>query len=81
MRINRGFIGGETYTATLEGGTGTAIQSLGGVSLAQDYSWSFTASSDDACPCTLKDGVNPAGAQTFDETLSGVELGVKVVPE
>ncbi|HEX6416047.1 MAG TPA: DUF4082 domain-containing protein, partial [Candidatus Saccharimonadales bacterium] len=81
LLVDGGFMPGETYTATLEGGTGTAIQSLGGVSLAQDYSWSFTASSDDACPCTLKDGVNPAGAQTFDETLSGVELGVKVVPE
>jgi len=79
--VDGGFIPGQTYTATLEGGTGTTIQSLGGVSLAEDYVWSFTASEDDACPCTLKNGVNPAGAQTFDETLAGVEVGVKVVPE
>lgn len=76
-----GFTPGETYTATLEGGTGTVIQSLNGVALASDYSWSFTARGDDPCPCTLKGGANPAGAQTFDEAIAGVELGVKVVPE
>jgi hypothetical protein len=79
--VDGGFTPGETYTATLKGGTGTVVESLGGIALVEDYVWSFTASEDDACPCTLKNGANPAGAQTFDEAIPGVELGVKVVPE
>lgn len=70
----------KTYTATLEGGSGTVVRSQDGVSLAADYTWQFTTVAADPCPCTLKNGVNPAGSQTADEA-SGVELGVKLVPK
>lgn len=79
--VEGGFTPGETYTATLKGGAGVAIETLNGIKLASDYSWSFTAVAQDQCPCTLKDRVNPAGAQYFDEVLSGVEIGVKIVPQ
>ncbi len=54
-----------TYTATLEGGSGTVARSLDDIALASDYTWSFTTSATDPCPCTFKDGINPAGSTTF----------------
>jgi hypothetical protein len=76
---NEGFELGETYTATLEGGTGTVATNSEGIALAADHTWSFTVSSTNACPCSLQERTNPAGASSFDET-SGVELGVKITP-
>lgn len=74
-----GFDLNETYTATLEGGSGTSIENLDGDALASDYTWTFTIDETDACPCSLKNRANPANAGTFDETVS-VELGVKIKP-
>lgn len=74
---NEGFTTGQSYTATLEGGSGTVVENMEGVALASDYSWTFTAATTDPCPCSLKDEVNPSGASAFDETTS-VELGSKM---
>jgi Domain of unknown function (DUF4082)/Bacterial Ig-like domain len=74
-----GFTLGETYTATIEGGAGTVAKNAVGLAVANDYSWSFTITATDPCPCTLKDRINPAGSGSFDEA-GGVELGVKVKP-
>lgn len=71
---------GETYTATLEGGAGTVARSLDDIALASDYTWSFTATTTDPCPCSLKNNINPAGSTTFDGSGSR-ELGVKIVPQ
>lgn len=68
-----------TYTATLEGGTGTVVKSLDNIALASDYSWSFTTSATDACPCSLKGTTNPAGSTTF--TPGNRELGLKLIPQ
>lgn len=68
-----------TYTATLEGGSGTVIRSLDNIALATDYTWSFTTSATDPCPCSLKDKINPAGSTTF--TPGSRELGLKIVPQ
>lgn len=70
---------GETYTATIEGGTGTVAANMEGIALAADHSWSFTVAADDPCPCTLKDRTNPSGSAPVDDA-SGIEVGVKVKP-
>lgn len=70
---------GKTYTATLRGGSGTTVTNLEGIALAADYTWSFTASTTNACPCTLKDRVAPQGSSSFDDSDS-LELGIKVKP-
>lgn len=69
-----------TYTATLEGGSGTVVKSLDNIALASDYAWSFTTSSTDPCPCSLKNKVNPAGSTTFNQG-SARELGIKITPQ
>lgn len=76
---SNGFTTGETYTATIEGGTGSVATNIDGVALASDHSWSFTISPTNPCPCSLKDLSNPAGAGTFDDTGT-LELGVKIKP-
>lgn|GEM_PF-1049809 len=74
-----GFDTSKTYTATLKGGTGTTVKNAAGIALAADYSWSFSTSSTNLCPCSLKDHVAPDGAGSFDES-GAAELGVKVRP-
>lgn len=51
FKTPNGFTLGETYTATLEGGT---IVNGAGLALASDYVWSFTITATEVCPCTLK---------------------------
>lgn len=77
---DEGFEVGKTYTATLKGGGGSAVQNIDGTPMASDYSWSFTATSTNPCPCSLKDRAAPAGAISADEA-GAVELGVKVTPQ
>jgi hypothetical protein len=72
-----GFVPNTTYTATLKGGSGTAVKNGGGVALAADYSWSFTTAASNPCPCTLKDRAAPEGSASFDDNGGG-ELGVKI---
>lgn len=67
-----------TYTATLEGGSGTVVKTLDNIALPSDYTWTFTTAASDPCPCSIKDKTNPAGSATFSD--SAVEVGVKVVP-
>jgi hypothetical protein len=74
-----GFDTSTEYTATLEGGTGSTVNNLAEVPLAEDYTWSFTISPDNECPCSLKDRTAPEVGATFSEGVD-VELGVKVVP-
>jgi hypothetical protein len=69
-----------TYTATIEGGSGTAAKNLGGVAVAADYNWSFTTFATDPCPCSLKNRAAPEGAVTADEAGT-LELGTKFVPQ
>lgn len=69
----------KTYTATIEGGSGTVAKNLAGIALPNDYSWTFTTSGTNACPCSLKNRANPAGSSTFDE-IGSLELGVKIKP-
>lgn len=69
-----------TYTATIEGGSGTVARSLDDIALASDYSWSFTTAATDSCPCSLKSRAAPIGGVTADD-VSGYELGVKIVPQ
>ena len=76
---DQGFGVGETYTATLKGGSGTVAENMEGIALAADHSWSFTVSSTNECPCSLENLANPAGAITSDDS-GGLELGVKVKP-
>lgn len=76
---SNGFTTGQTYTATIEGGTGSVATNIDGVSLAADHSWSFTITSTNPCPCSLKSLTNPAGAGTFDDSGT-LELGVKIKP-
>ena len=75
-----GFVTGKTYTATLKGGGGSAVQNIDGTPMAADYTWSFTISSTNSCPCSLKDRAAPIGSGTFDD-LGGLELGTKIVPQ
>lgn len=77
---NEGFDANKTYTATLEGGTGTVVKNLDDVAMAADYSWSFTTGTSNGCPCTLKDNMAPVGSGTAVEGGS-VEVGVKVTPQ
>lgn len=70
---------GTTYTATIEGGTGTVAENLEGIALAADYSWSFTVAATDPCPCSLRERANPAASSVFDDAGS-LELGVKIKP-
>jgi hypothetical protein len=72
-----GFSPSTTYTATLEGGTGATVNNLGGIPLASDYTWSFTTAAATLCPCSLKNGVAPVNAGTFDDSGTS-ELGVKI---
>jgi hypothetical protein len=72
-----GFSANTTYTVTLEGGTGSTVNNLGGIPLASDYTWSFTTASTVQCPCSLKDRVAPVNAGSADD-LGSTELGVKV---
>ena len=74
-----GFAVNTTYTATIEGGTGTVAKNSIGVALGADATWSFTTDTTDPCPCTLKERVAPTGSTTFDDS-GGAELGVKVKP-
>lgn len=74
-----GFATNTTYTATIEGGTGTVIKNGIGIAMTADYSWSFTTNATNLCPCSLKDRVNPAGSTSVDDT-GALELGVKVKP-
>jgi hypothetical protein len=74
-----GFEAGQTYTATLKGGTGSTVQNIDGTPMASDYSWSFTVASTNACPCSLMDRSAPEGAITADE-VGSVELGIKLTP-
>lgn len=74
-----GFEVGETYTATIEGGSGTVATNTEAIAVAADYTWSFTVTNDDPCPCTLKERANPSGSAPVDEA-SGIEVGVKVKP-
>jgi hypothetical protein len=76
---NEGFEVGKTYTATLKGGGGSAVQNIDGTPMSSDYSWSFTVASTNPCPCSLKDRAAPVGALSADEPNS-VELGIKVTP-
>ena len=76
---DQGFGVGETYTATLKGGSGTVAENMEGIALAADHSWSFTVSSTNECPCSLENLAIPAGAITSDDS-GGLELGVKVKP-
>jgi hypothetical protein len=76
---DEGFSLDETYTVTLEGGTGSVVTNMEGVALAADYEWLFTVGSTNACPCSLKDEANPAGAGTFDDS-GELELGIKIKP-
>lgn len=75
-----GFTPNKTYTAILEGGSGTTVQSLDGIPMASDYTWTFTTASTEPCPCTLKDRANPAGTTTADDS-GELELGVKITPQ
>jgi hypothetical protein len=76
---NEGFTPNTTYNATLEGGTGTVVKNRGGVALAADYNWTFTAATTKQCPCSFKDRAAPEGSGSFDDTdPGGVELGVKI---
>jgi hypothetical protein len=74
---DNGFTPNTTYTATLEGGTGTTAKNAVGVPLASDFSWSFSTTNTNDCPCTLKNRANPAGSNEFDEGTD-LELGVKI---
>lgn len=74
---NEGLAANTTYTATLEGGTGTTVNNVAGIALASDYTWSFTTAATAQCPCSLKDRVAPVNAGTADD-LGTAELGVKV---
>lgn len=67
------------YTATLKGGSGTAVKNSASVALTSDYTWSFTTSASNSCPCSLENRNNPTGVGSFDDTGSS-ELGVKVKP-
>ncbi len=69
-----------TYTATIEGGSGTTAKSMDGVALAADYTWSFTTFATDPCPCSLKDRAALEGSVTADDTGT-LELGTKFVPQ
>ena len=77
---DEGFSTSETYTATIEGGTGTVVTNMEGVALAADHTWSFTVAATNDCPCSLQNRANPAGTASFDE-VSGVELGTKITPQ
>lgn len=69
-----------TYTATLKGGgSGSTVKNAGDIPLASDYTWTFTTSTTNTCPCSLKDLAAPVNAGTFDDTGTS-ELGVKVKP-
>jgi hypothetical protein len=74
---NEGFSPNTTYTATLEGGTGSTVNNLAGIPLASDYTWSFTTAAAAQCPCSLKDRAAPVNAGTADD-LGSTELGVKI---
>lgn len=74
-----GFAANTTYTVTIEGGSGTVAKNAVGIALGSDFSWSFTTSTTNACPCSLKDRVGPSGSSTNDDT-GQLELGVKVKP-
>lgn len=71
-----GFSTNTTYTATLEGG---GVKNAADIALASDYVWTFTTAAANACPCSLKDRVNPTSTGSFDDTGT-TELGVKVRP-
>lgn len=76
---SNGFATNTTYTATIEGGTGTVAKNGAGVALTSDVVWSFTTSSTNSCPCDLKARAAPAGSTTVDDS-GGLELGVKIKP-
>ncbi len=67
------------YTATIEGGSGTVAKNAVGIALPSDYSWSFTTTATNACPCSLKERGAPTGSVTADDA-GALELGVKVKP-
>lgn len=77
---DNGFATGKTYTATLKSGGGSAVQNIDGTPMSADYTWSFTVSATNSCPCSLKDRAAPIGAGTFDD-LGSLELGTKIVPQ
>lgn len=72
-----GFAVGTTYIATVEGGSGTVAKNGIGIALASDYIWSFTISSTNSCPCSLKDRIGPESSTTVDDS-GGLEVGVKI---
>jgi hypothetical protein len=74
-----GFSTSMTYTATLEGGTGTTVKNAADIALASDYTWSFATATTNTCPCSLKDLAPPSGTGSFDDSGT-TELGVKVKP-
>lgn len=72
-----GFATNTTYTATIEGGSGTVARNGIGLALASDVTWSFTTSTTNSCPCSLKDRIGPEGSTTVDDS-GGLEVGVKI---
>lgn len=68
-----------TYTATLLGGP-TGIKDLSGLSLATDYSWTFTTGStpppSSTCPCTIWPSTQLPAVLT-EPDANAAELGVK----
>ena len=77
FKPTNGYTTNTHYNVTLKGGSGTVIKNPAGTALGADYTWSFTTTATNSCPCSLKDRAAPAGTGSYDDSGS-VELGVKV---
>ncbi len=65
---------GRAYRVSVSG-----ARSVDGAKTMDPLTWDFTVSDDDACPCTLVAGVEPAVAAIGD--TDAVELGTRFVPQ
>ena len=62
---------GATYTATVSG-----AQNTSGTPMSSPFSWSFTISTGNGCPCSVWQNAAPSGAGDANDT-SAVNLGIR----
>ncbi len=68
-------VAGATYTATVLGGS-NGVKDQAGNALVNNYTWSFTIATPQACPCNIwSSSVTPAQPAVSDGTA--IEVGVK----
>ncbi len=66
---------GATYTVTIRGGT-SGVKDSAGNSLAVSFTWSFTATTPQVCPCTIWNS-STVPVVASDSFAQPIELGVK----